>query len=49
VQVHFLADDVAELKFKQHYRSGKYKDVGNKTLQFKKLDSRWLITQESFK
>ena len=48
-QVNFVADDVAELKFKQHYRSGKYKDVGNKTLQFKKLENRWLIAQESFK
>jgi len=49
VQVTFVAEDVAELKFKQHYRSGGYKDVGNKTLQFKKLESRWLIAQESFK
>ena len=49
VQVSFVTDDVAELKFKQHYRSGSYKDVGNKTLQFKKLENRWLIAQESFK
>lgn len=48
-RVSFIADDVAELKFKQHYRSGGYKDVGNKTLQFKKLENRWLIAQESFK
>ena len=48
-QVIFTADDSAELKFKQHYRSGNYKDVGQKTLQFKKVDNRWLIAQEMFK
>jgi ketosteroid isomerase-like protein len=48
-QVSFNGDDKAELKFKQHYRSGNYKDVGQKTLQFKKVDNRWLIAQEMFK
>jgi ketosteroid isomerase-like protein len=48
-QVNFTSDDKAELKFKQHYRSGNYKDVGQKTLQFKKVDNRWLIAQEIFK
>jgi tetratricopeptide (TPR) repeat protein len=48
-QVNFIADDTAELKFKQHYRSGNYKDIGRKTLQFKKVDNRWLIAQEVFK
>jgi len=48
-QVNFTADDTAELKFKQHYRSGNYKDVGQKTLQLKKVNNRWLIAQEIFK
>jgi ketosteroid isomerase-like protein len=48
-QVNFTADDTAELKFKQHYRSGNYKDIGQKTLQLKKVDNRWLIAQEVFK
>lgn len=48
-QVNFPSDDAAELKFKQHYRSGHYKDIGQKTLQFKKVDNRWLIAQEVFK
>jgi tetratricopeptide (TPR) repeat protein len=48
-QVNFVADDTAELKFKQHYRSGNYKDIGQKTLQLKKVDNRWLIAQEVFK
>ena len=48
-QVNFTADDRAELKFKQHYRSGNYKDIGQKTLQLKKVDNRWLIAQEIFK
>lgn len=48
-QINFMADDVAELKFKQHYRSGNYKDIGQKTLQLKKVDNRWLIAQEVFK
>ena len=47
--VNFTADDTVELKFKQHYRSGNYKDIGQKTLQFKKVDNRWLIAQEIFK
>jgi tetratricopeptide (TPR) repeat protein len=48
-QVNFPSNDAAELKFKQHYRSGHYKDIGQKTLQFKKVDNRWLIAQEVFK
>ena len=48
-QVNFTADDAAELKFKQHYRSGNYKDIGQKTLQLKKVDNRWLIAKEIFK
>ena len=48
-QINFSSDDVAELKFKQHYRSGGYKDVGNKVLQLRRVDERWLIAQETFK
>lgn len=48
-QLNFLSDSEAEVKFKQHYRSGKYKDVGQKTLLFKKVNNRWLIAQETFK
>lgn len=37
----------ATMVFKQTYRSSSYRDVVTKTLQWVKLDNRWLISRES--
>ena len=39
----------ATVSFKQNYASGNYKDSGQKTLEMKKMQGRWLISQEVFK
>jgi hypothetical protein len=35
-----------QVSFRQHYRSGKFEEVGNKTLILVKSADRWLIQQE---
>lgn len=41
--------DHATATFIQSYRSNNKTDSGTKTLQFRRIDGRWLIEQESFK
>jgi len=42
-------DGSVDVTFNQNYQSGNYKDSGRKVLTLKKIDGRWLITQEVFK
>ncbi len=41
-----LDDGRMQVSFRQHYRSGKFEEVGNKTLILVKSADRWLIQQE---
>ena len=41
-----LDDGRMQVNFRQHYRSGKFEEVGNKTLILVKSADRWLIQQE---
>jgi len=43
------SETTATVSFKQNYASGNYKDTGQKTLEMKKIQGRWLISQEIFK
>ena len=43
------SETTATVSFKQNYASGNYKDTGQKTLEMKKIQGRWLISQEVFK
>ena len=49
VQWRQVSDDVAEARFLQHFEQGRYRDVGDKTLQFRRTDGGWRITQESWR
>ncbi|HEY0826260.1 MAG TPA: hypothetical protein VGD76_20905 [Ramlibacter sp.] len=49
VRTRLLADDEAEVHFLQHYTSGQHRDVGEKTLQLRRLNGAWRITGESWK
>lgn len=42
------AADHASASFSQKYRANNKRDAGKKTLQFRLIDGRWLIEQESF-
>lgn len=46
VKVRLLDNNQARTEFRQEYRSGAYRDVVTKTLQWQRVDGRWLITQE---
>jgi hypothetical protein len=40
---------VALAEFEQRYTSHKHEDVGTKTLKLRKIDGRWLITEEKWR
>jgi len=46
MKVRFSSEDTAVVEFHQTYRSADYKDVMTKTLLWKNIDGRWLITKE---
>jgi outer membrane protein, adhesin transport system len=46
IKVRLLDQNQASTAFRQAYRSDSYRDVVSKTLQWRRVDGRWLITQE---
>ena len=42
-------NESVDVFFTQEYQSGSYKDTGRKVLSLKKINGRWLISQETFK
>ena len=46
INVRILDQNQASIEFRQAYRSDSYRDVVSKTLQWRRVDGRWLITQE---
>ncbi len=47
IKFHLVGQNLANTEFLQHYRSSAYRNVVTKTLQWRRVDGRWLITQES--
>ena len=47
IKLRLLGKDMASAEFVQRYRSNSYQDVVTKTLQWRRVEGRWLITQET--
>lgn len=44
-----IADGVALAEFEQRYLSKKHEDVGAKTMKLRRIDGKWLITEEKWR
>lgn len=48
LQAQLTGDDVADLRFVQHYSSGRHRDVGEKHLRMQRVGGAWRIVQETW-
>lgn len=48
ITVQLVSDTAAKASFTQQYQSNLYRDSGKKSMEFKLVDGRWLITSEQF-
>ena len=49
IKIQILDKNRASTEFLQHYRLNAYQDAVTKTLQWRRVDGRWIITQETSK
>ena len=47
VTVKMEAPDRAAVSFRQNYFSGTYSDASDKTLEWQRIDGKWLIVRET--